>query len=294
MRIFEPHIHMISRVTDDYEKMAAAGITHCNEPQFWLGQPRTNVGSYIDYFAHITDYEVKRAADFGIKHYCCIGLNPREANDDRVNRDVMKILPQWLKHPTCVAVGEIGLDMQNEKEEDFLRQQLELGKKLKMPILIHTPHRDKLKGTKRIIDICKEVGNPPELVLIDHNNEETIPATKDAGFWAGHTVYPVTKLSPERATNIFKKFGVERMMVNSSADWGPSDCLNVPKTCGEMRRAGFTEEQIKTVVWDNPFNFFAQSGKLDAERKALAGTFSVANSATRPAAKSKRAKVAAA
>ncbi|HEX2882463.1 MAG TPA: hypothetical protein VHO25_23240, partial [Polyangiaceae bacterium] len=90
---------------------------------------------------------------------------------------------------------------------------------------------------------------------------------------AGHTVYPVTKLSPERATNILKRFGTEKMMLNSSADWGPSDCLNVPKTCGELRRAGFKEEDIQRVVWDNPFTFYAQSGKLEEERKKLAHTF---------------------
>ena len=185
----------------------------------------------------------------------------------------MAILPQWIAHPTCLAIGEIGLDSHTPNEEEYLRRQLELGKQLNMPILVHTPHRDKLKGTRRIIDICKEVGNSPEHVLIDHNNEETIPVTKEAGFWAGHTVYPVTKLSPERATNILKRFGTEKMMLNSSADWGPSDVLNVPKTCGELRRAGFKEEDIQRVVWDNPFNIYAQSGKLEEERKRLAHTF---------------------
>jgi hypothetical protein len=264
---------MISRVTDDYEKMAAAGITHICEPQFWLGQPRTSVGTFIDYFMHLTEFEVQRAADYGIKHFCTIGLNPKEANDDRVNKDVMAILPEWVKHPMCLAIGEIGLDSHTETEEEFLRQQLELAKNEKLPIMVHTPHREKFKGTKRIIDICKEVGMDPELVLIDHNNEETIPITKDAGYWAGHTVYPVTKLSPERATNILKQFGTEKMMLNSSADWGPSDCLNVPKTVGELRRNGFKEEDIQRVVWDNPFNFYAQSGKLDEEREKVKHTF---------------------
>jgi predicted metal-dependent TIM-barrel fold hydrolase len=273
MRIWEPHIHMISRVTDDYEKMAAAGITHITEPQFWLGQPRTNVGTFIDYFHHLTDYEVKRAADYGIKHFCTIGLNPKEANDDRVNKDVMAILPQWVKHPLCLAIGEIGLDSHTANEEEYLRKQLDLAKQVNLPIMVHTPHREKFKGTKRIIDICKDVGMNNEMVLIDHNNEETIPITKEAGYWAGHTVYPVTKLSPERACNILKKFGTEKMMLNSSADWGPSDCLNVPRTVGELRRAGFTEEQIQRVVWDNPFNFYSQSGKLEEERKKLAHTF---------------------
>ncbi|MBZ0136153.1 MAG: TatD family hydrolase [Planctomycetes bacterium] len=273
MRIFEPHIHMISRVTDDYEKMAAAGITHITEPAFWLGQPRTNVGTFVDYFKHLTEYEVARAADYGIKHFCTIGLNPKEANDDRVNKDVMAIMPEWVKHPLCLAIGEIGLDSHTETEEEFLRQQLDLAKTSKMPIMVHTPHREKFKGTQRIIDICKDVGMDPDFCLIDHNNEETIPITKEAGYWAGHTVYPVTKLSPERATNILKKFGTERMMLNSSADWGPSDCLNVPKTVGELRRNGFTEEDIQRVVWDNPFNFYAQSGKLNEEREKVKHTF---------------------
>ncbi|MCA8912869.1 MAG: TatD family hydrolase [Planctomycetes bacterium] len=273
MRIWEPHIHMISRVTDDYEKMAAAGITHITEPQFWLGQPRTSVGSFIDYFHHLTEYEVARAADYGIKHYCNIGLNPKEANDDRVNKDVMAILPEWVKHPLCLAIGEIGLDSHTPTEEEYLRKQLELAKQTNMPIMVHTPHREKFKGTKRIIDICKEVGMDNEKVLIDHNNEETIPITKEAGYWAGHTVYPVTKLSPERASNILKQFGTEKMMLNSSADWGPSDCTNVPKTVAELRRRGFKEEDIQRVVWDNPFNFYAQSGKLEEERENLKHTF---------------------
>lgn len=273
MRIFEPHIHMISRVTDDYEKMAAAGITHICEPQFWLGQPRTNVGTFIDYFMHLTEFEVQRAADYGIKHFCTIGLNPKEANDDRVNKDVMAILPEWVKHPMCLAIGEIGLDNHSATEEEYLRKQLELALSENLPIMVHTPHREKFKGTKRIIAIVQEVGLDPEMVLIDHNNEETIPITKDAGYWAGHTVYPVTKLSPERATNILKQFGTEKMMLNSSADWGPSDCLNVPRTVGELRRAGFKEEDIQRVVWDNPFNFYAQSGKLDDEREAVKHTF---------------------
>jgi predicted metal-dependent TIM-barrel fold hydrolase len=264
---------MISRVTDDYEKMAAAGITHITEPAFWLGQPRTNVGTFIDYFKHLTEYEVARAADYGIKHFCTIGLNPKEANDPRVNKDVMAIMPEWVKHPLCLAIGEIGLDSHTPTEEEYLRKQLDLAKTSKMPIMVHTPHREKFKGTKRIIDICQEVGMDPDFCLIDHNNEETIPITKAAGYWAGHTIYPVTKLSPERATNILKKFGTERMMLNSSADWGPSDCLNVPKTVGELRRNGFTEEDIQRVVWDNPFNFYAQSGKLAAEREKMKHTF---------------------
>ena len=43
MRICDPHCHMYARTTDDYEKMAAAGIVRILEPAFWLGQPRRAV-----------------------------------------------------------------------------------------------------------------------------------------------------------------------------------------------------------------------------------------------------------
>ena len=80
--IIDPHTHMISRTTDDYEAMAKAGIVAVIEPAFWLGQPRTNVGSFIDYFSLISGFERFRAGQFGIRHYCTIGLNPKEANNE--------------------------------------------------------------------------------------------------------------------------------------------------------------------------------------------------------------------
>ena len=84
MKIFDPHIHMTSRTTDDYEAMAAAGIVAVLEPAFWLGQPRTQVGTFVDYFNSLIGWERFRASQFGIAHFCTMALNPKEANDDRL------------------------------------------------------------------------------------------------------------------------------------------------------------------------------------------------------------------
>src|SRR5215211_6344190 len=73
--IIDPHAHMISRTTDDYEAMANAGVVAVIEPAFWLGQPRTSVGTYVDYLSTITGFERFRAGQFGIRHYCTVGLN---------------------------------------------------------------------------------------------------------------------------------------------------------------------------------------------------------------------------
>ena len=83
MRIFDPHVHMTSRTTDDYEAMAAAGVRAVVEPSFWLGQPRTSPGSFADYFDALIGWEPFRAGQFGIRHFATIALNPKEANDPR-------------------------------------------------------------------------------------------------------------------------------------------------------------------------------------------------------------------
>ena len=110
MKIFEPHIHMFSRTTDDYENMALAGVRGICEPAFWLGQPRTSVGTFKDYFDTLLGWERFRASQFGIRHYCTMGLNPKEANDDRLNEDVLQLVREYAKKEGVIAIGEIGLD----------------------------------------------------------------------------------------------------------------------------------------------------------------------------------------
>ena len=263
MKIFDPHIHMTSRSTDDYEAMARAGILAIVEPAFWLGQPRTHVGSFVDYFNSLIGWERFRASQFGIRHFCTIGLNPKEANNPKLSSEVLAMLPRFLAKDGVVAVGEIGFDDQTDEEEACLVRQVELAAEFKLPILIHTPHRDKKRGTIRTIDVVRRAGFPEERVLIDHNNEETLPIVLETKCWAGHTIYPNTKMDEHRMAALVKKYGTDRIIVNSAADWGISDPLKVPKTIGVMRQRGIDEDTIQKIVWDNPVAFFAQSGKLD-------------------------------
>lgn len=263
MRIFDPHIHMTSRTTDDYEAMAAAGIVAIVEPAFWLGQPRTTVGSFVDYFNSLIGWERFRASQFGIRHFCTIGLNPKESNNATLSAEVLALLPRYLDKDGVVAVGEIGFDDQTDAEEAALERQIELAAAFNLPVLIHTPHRDKKRGTIRSIEVVRHVGFPEERVLIDHNTEETLPLVLDTGCWAGHTIYPQTKMDEQRMAALVKKFGSDHIVVNSAADWGISDPLKVPKTVAVMRAQGISDDTIRTIVWDNPVAFFSQSGRLD-------------------------------
>jgi uncharacterized protein len=190
----DPHAHMIARTTDDYVAMARAGVVAVIEPAFWIGQPRTNVGCYTDYLSTIVGFEQFRAGQFGIRHYCCVGLNPKEANNEALAEAVLEILPHFAAKGSVVAIGEIGYDEQTALEDKYLRFQIELAKDLNLPIMIHTPHRDKKRGTTRTMDVLAEHQFEPGRCVIDHNNEETVREVLDRGFYTAFSIYPSTKM----------------------------------------------------------------------------------------------------
>ncbi|MDR6565578.1 hypothetical protein SAMN05660461_2401 [Chitinophaga ginsengisegetis] len=263
MRFFDPHVHMTARTTDDYQAMADAGVVALIEPAFWLGQPRTGVDTFRDYFSSLLGWERFRASQFGIKHYCTIGLNSKEANNEKLAEAVMEILPQFIYKEGVVGVGEIGFDDQTPLEEKYYRAQLELAKEAGLPVQIHTPHRDKKKGTQRSMDIALEHGLEPHMIIVDHNNEETVKEVLDRGFWAAFTIYPFTKMGNERMVAVVKQYGSERIMVNSAADWGISDPLAVPKTAALMHESGIDLNDIHLVTYTNAVKAFAQSGQIN-------------------------------
>jgi uncharacterized protein len=258
----DPHTHMISRTTDDYAAMAKAGIVALIEPSFWIGQPRTFVGTYIDYLSTIVGFERFRAGQFGIRHYCTIGLNSKEANNEELAEEVMEILPRFALKEGVVAIGEIGYDEQTTLEDRYFRQQVELAKELGLPIMIHTPHRDKKRGTQRSMDVLEEHGMPASKVVIDHNNEETVNEVLERGYWAAFSIYPGTKMGNERMSEIVRHYGAERIIVDSACDWGISEPLAVPKTAELMRQRGHSEEHIRKVTYANALAAYGQSGQM--------------------------------
>ena len=258
----DTHTHMISRTTDDYERMVAAGVVACIEPAFWLGQPRTNVGSYIDYLSTIVGWERFRAGQFGLRHYCTIGLNSKEANDEELAEAVMQILPRFAMKEGVVAIGEIGYDEQTDLEDRYFRQQLVLAQEIDFPVMVHTPHRDKKRGTTRSMDVVVEHGLDPSMVVIDHNNEETVQEVLERGFWAGFSIYPGTKMSSQRMVDVVRTYGSERVIVDSACDWGVSDPLAVPKTADLLRQGGINEDAIRRVTYANALSAYGRNGQM--------------------------------
>lgn len=263
MNIIDPHIHISSRTANDLIEMRNAGIKAVIEPAFWLGQPRTNIGSFKDYYSALVGWERFRCAQFGIRHYCAIGLNSKESNNQPLAEEVMDLLPFFICKEGVVAIGEIGFDDMTDLEEHYFKAQLQLALEYQLPVIVHTPHRDKKRGTLRSMDICREMGLAPDMVVIDHNNEETVGDVLDQGYWAGFTIYPKTKMGNERMVDIVRQYGADHIIVNSSADWGYSDHLAVPKTAKLMLQRGINQQDVQTVCYQNAISMFSQSGQFN-------------------------------
>ena len=264
MRYIEPHGHMVSRTTDDYLDIATAGCAAICEPAFWAGFDRSSVDGFRDYFYQLTEHEPKRAAKFGLQHFCWLCINPKESEDTKLADDVLSIIPKFLNRPNVLGVGEIGLNKNSRNEIKVLEKHVDLAARHNQMILVHTPHlEDKLKGTKLIIDVLKNDKRiKPERVIIDHVEEHTIGLALDGGFWAGMTLYPESKCTAARAIDMLEVYGTDRIWMNSACDWGVSVPLAVPRAALEMRKRGHKADLIDKVIYQNPMKFLAQSGKF--------------------------------
>ena len=265
MYYVDPHIHMVSRITDDYERMARAGCVAVSEPAFWAGFDRGSAAAFHDYFRQLTEVESKRAAQYGIHHMSWLCINAKEAENVSLSREVISIIPEFLDRPGVLGIGEIGLNKNTRNEVTIFEAHVDLATKTDELILVHTPHlEDKYKGTRMILDILSgDARIKPGRVLIDHVEEHTIEPALEAGFWVGMTMYPITKCTPDRAVDMVERYGTERVMVNSAGDWGPSNPMNVPDFIRIMRERGHDAMTIHRVVYENPIRFFAQARNYD-------------------------------
>jgi predicted metal-dependent TIM-barrel fold hydrolase len=270
MNYIDHHAHMVSRTTDDYEKMTLSGCVAVTEPAFWAGWDRSSADGFEDYFRQLTVAEPQRAAAYRMQHYSWLAMNPKEADNRELSREVLKRIPRFIGCPNVLGIGEIGLNRITRNEVDTFREQVEMAIEYRQLILIHTPHlEDKKKGTRICVDILRQYPElNPEHVLIDHAEEHTLETILEHGYWAGLTLYPQTKLSAVRAVDIVETFGPGRICVAGACDWGPSDSLAVPRFILEMKRRRHSEEHIRRMVFDNPVQFLGQSANFKIAPRA--------------------------
>ena len=100
------------------------------------------------------------------------------------------------------------------------------------------------------------------MVIVDHNNEETVAETLQRGYWAGFSIYPSTKMGNARMVEILKQYGAERVIVNSACDWGISEPLAVAKTAQLALQSGVPEASVRKACYENALAAYGQSGQM--------------------------------
>ena len=175
------------------------------------------------------------------------------------------MLPRYLEKDGVVAVGEIGFDSMTPAEDEALHGSSSLRRSTGCPVLVHTPHRDKVAGTRRTLDIVRDVDIPPELVADrPQQRADRRHRRRDAAAgWASRSTRS-RRWTSDRMVRILQEYGLDRMLVNSAADWGISDPLKVSKTATAMREAGFAEDD------DRPARVAEPGRVLRPERAARA------------------------
>src|SRR6187551_2480880 len=116
MFYIDPHIHMVSRTTDDYKRMALAGCVMVSEPAFWAGFDRSGPEGFRDYFCQLTAVEPARAASYGIAHRSWLCINAKEAENVELSREVIAMIPEFLEAENVLGIGEIGLNKNTKNE----------------------------------------------------------------------------------------------------------------------------------------------------------------------------------
>jgi len=215
----------------------------------------------LEFYDRTFSWDVPRGTEFFIDAYVTVGINMLCIPPDW--ETVVKALPQYLERDGVVGIGEIGIDPRSftcpdlAKQEEVLRAQLKVVSEHDVPVRLHTPPMDKKRWLELHFKRIKEFGLDKEKVVISHADAETLGDIIDFGCIAEITVQPWRKLGPEDAARILKDAPLDRVMVDSdSALRVSSDVLAVPKTALEMKKLGFSDDQIRTVVYETPVRVF--------------------------------------
>ena len=248
--MIDAHVHLDVRSFEDLEKMALAGIEKvvtCAHNPYRMSAPEV----YLDHWERLIEVETERGAMAGVEVKVTVGIHPMGYPQDW--RRLIEMMPRYLENRDVVGIGEVGLHYLREEEKDLLKEQLKVAMEYSMPVVIHTPERNKERALKEILEILKEVKIEEDLVMIDHINRDTVDLI-DMDVYVGLTVQPM-KISPEEAVEIVEKYD-KRFILSSDLGSLKSDIYALPRTRLLMRREGLERKKILESTYRNARDFY--------------------------------------
>jgi uncharacterized protein len=159
-------------------------------------------------------------------------------------------LPDFLSQRGVAAIGPIALGTGTPREEEVLRRQLEMAVLLRRPVLVSTPPREPLRGTRRVIAILRESGVDAGRVLVDVADARSVRLLRAVGYGA---VLSLAAGPPavEVAARIVGELGPEGIALASHAGDGLGDLLAIPRAADRMSRLGLSDAVIRRVCGRN-------------------------------------------
>jgi uncharacterized protein len=218
-----------------------------------------NSHDLLAYFGALVTSEVVRLREHGIRAVVALGVHP-DAVPRRAHFEVWRELPALLEDPEVVAVGELGLLAHSQPQEALLRRQLVLARDLGLPAVISPGHAERARHVRRLLELVADVGIPPSRVLVNHVDYTSFRSVLRAGCWAGLTVAPA-HLEPLEAVKLLTRYrddAPRRCLVSSGLREGPADVLALPKTALALIEAGFSQSEVRALVWGNAYRLFLE------------------------------------
>lgn len=217
---------------------------------------------------------LRRMRRAGLAAYVALGVHPRRI-PWRGLEALLAELPDLLGRPGVVAIGEVGLEEGGPREEQVLLRQLQLAHDLRLPVLVHTPWKEKVRVTRRTLALLREAELPAARVLVDHADGRTVRMIRACGHWAGLSLSAGRRARGpvEEASALVAELGPEGLVLDSDAGEGGGDLLALARAADRMARRGLSEAVVRRVCGGNALAFLGlDPGLLRAGAGGRRGT----------------------
>ncbi|WP_028950365.1 TatD family hydrolase [Sulfurihydrogenibium subterraneum] len=164
--------------------------------------------------------EIKKGIELGNKYenvFVAIGYHPYDVGD-LTDGDIEELERLAKENPKVIAIGECGLDFYRdktlkEKQEYFFKKQIELAKKLRKPLIIHSRSAD--RETEKVLSQYDPFENGGIMHCFG-GDERLMEFSLEAGFYisfAGNITYP----KADNLRNILKKVPLDRLLLETDS-----------------------------------------------------------------------------
>ena len=249
MRAFDAELHAAALRPGDLDDLRWFGVAGALLAAGDAGSPATGEAVRRAWEA-LCGPALARLRRAGLAGFAALGIHPRSI-PWRGLEALLAALPEYLGRRGVVALGAVGLELGGEREEEVLARQLALARDLRLPVVVHTPWRDKERLTRRVLALLREAELEPRRVLVGRVDHRTVRMVRACGFGAGLSLSAGRDDGLSEAVALVRSLGPEGLVLGSGAGDGAGDLLALPRAAGRLAKAGLSAAVIRRVCGGN-------------------------------------------